>query len=350
MWRVLLLMLVGCGSQVPQHAAPPATAAFELPTLQVSERALPHVYRQDGVVEAVDQATLAAQTAGRVTELPFDVGDLVEAGQVVARFTDVEQRGTRAQAQAQVAAATAALREATSEYQRVANLVERSLVSVAQLDQATARLKAARAAEQAANALLTQAAEQVDYTTVRAPYSGIVTQRHVEVGETVSPGQPLISGLSLERLRVRLDLPQSPALRLTSATTGRVVLSDGRLIEGARLVIFPYADALTLSFTARLELPAGDHGLRPGQAVSVELFGPDRSSLRIPVGAVLARGEVRAVYVVDSARTISLRQVRLGPVVDQEVEILAGLAAGDEVAVDAAEAQRWLLAQREVGT
>src|SRR5690606_2764829 len=129
----------------------------------------------DGLVEAVNQATISAQTSGRVIELPYDVNDTVEEGALVVRFTDVEQKSARSRAQSQIASAQAAYDEAQASYQRIAEVYARKLVAKAQLDQERARRDAAKAALDAARAQLSEVGQQMDYTIVRAPYSGIVT-------------------------------------------------------------------------------------------------------------------------------------------------------------------------------
>src|SRR5690606_29303810 len=127
----------------------------------------------DGVVEAVYQATLSAQTAGRIRELPVDVNDIVQSGQVVARFTDVEQRSGKQQAEAALRSAEAAYAEAQFNFTRIEQMLADELVSRAAYDQALARRDAARAALAAARAAVSGAGEQVEYTLVRAPYAGI---------------------------------------------------------------------------------------------------------------------------------------------------------------------------------
>ena len=185
---LVLLGLAACGGTEPP---PPASKPLpELATLTIAPETVARERIWDGVVEAVNQATLSAQTSGRVVELPFDVDDYVTAGAVVVRFTDVEQQSASRQAQAQLRAAEAAAREAEAEYTRIADIYQRKLVAKAQLDQATAKRDSARAALEAARAGVSGAGEQVDYTLIKAPFTGIVTARHVQVGETVRPGQP----------------------------------------------------------------------------------------------------------------------------------------------------------------
>ena len=178
--------------------------AAELPfeTAAVELDAAPRERLLDGKVEAVNQATMSAQTAGRIAEVFVDVDDYVEAGQQIVRFTDVEQQSSLRQARAALAEARAQAVQADEQFRRVSDLVEKGSVSRREYDQALAAREAAGARVESAQSSVAAAEQQLEYTLVRAPYAGIVTERHVEVGEAVGIGQPLMSGLSLEALRV----------------------------------------------------------------------------------------------------------------------------------------------------
>jgi RND family efflux transporter MFP subunit len=340
----VLLALAACGGQSPPPATPlpPPTLASQIVASEtgVRERSW------DGVVEAVHQATLSAQTGGRVVELPFDVNDYVQAGEVVVRFTDVEQQAAQRRAEAALAAAQAAAHEAEAEHARIAEVFERRLVARAQLDQAVARRDSARAQLDAARAALRESGEQVDYTVIRAPYSGILTERHVEIGETVRPGQPLVSGLSLALLRVEVQVPQSDIAAIREHGRAAVVLTDGRRIEASRVVVFPFADPQSHSFRVRVELPEAETGLQPGMTVKTAFMLGEVERLSVPASALLRRSELSAVYVIGDDGRVALRQLRVGHRHDDRVEVLAGLAAGERIALDPVAALAWLAAAR----
>src|ERR1019366_8825361 len=156
----------------------------------------------------------SAQTGGRITEILYDVNDIVPAGAVIIRLKGSEQRAGLQGAQAALTEAKARSAEASITYQRISDLFQRRVVSKAQLDQATANRDAAAARLTAAEAALNTAREGVGYTEIRAPYGGVVTKRLVEIGEAVSPGTPLMTGLSLRDLRVDANIPQSVAMQV----------------------------------------------------------------------------------------------------------------------------------------
>jgi RND family efflux transporter MFP subunit len=321
------------------------TATLETAVAGYESAAMERVF--DGTVEAVHQATVSAQTAGRIAEVGYDVDDFVEAGSVLVRFTDVEQSTALRQAEAQLAEARARSTEAEEEYRRAQNLRERNLGSQRDLDAALASRNSARARVTAAESAVRAARQQLDYTVVEAPYAGIVTERHVEVGETVTPGQPLMSGLSLERLRVVVDLPQSVAAEVRKEPSAFIVTDEGR-VEAAGITLFPIADPVTNTFRVRLDLPDGQFGLYPGMFVKAAFRIGETERLLIPTEAILNRSEVTGVYVVTPDR-IRLRQIRTGQAFESRTEVLSGLDAGESVALDPVRAGIYAKERQERG-
>lgn len=335
----LSLFLAALAAAAPAFGQVPLETATATLTDGVRERVW------DGRVEAVQQATVSAQTSGRIAELPFDVNDYVAAGDVVMRFTDTEQKAALASANAALEEARARLAEANQEFERFSQMIENNSISKSQFDQARANRDAAQARFRAAQSGVATAREQLEYTVVRAPYAGIVSRRHVELGELVSPGQPLISGLSLQQLRVNVDVPQSMfhAVRTIGQAYAYV---DGKRIEAESLTFFPVADEQANTFRVRVNLPDGAATLYPGMFIKVGFVVGETRRLLVPATAVVRRSELSAVYV-SKGDAISLRQVRLGRRFDESIEILAGLEEGEVVATDPVRARIWLKEQAQ---
>jgi len=326
----LTLALGACGGKSPPAAGPGAPS---LARVTVAPARTPLERFVDGTIEAVNQATVSAQTSGRIAEIYYDVNDVVPAGAVIMRLRGTEQRAGLQGAEAALTEAKARDAEAATNYQRIADMYQRRVVSKAQLDQATANRDAAAARLAAAEAGITTAREGVGYTEVRAPYGGVVTKRLVQVGESVSPGTPLMTGLSLKDLRVNTNVPQSIVTQVRLLKKAAVYVGDKR-IEAAKITIFPEAAAPSSTFRARLDLPSGAVDLAPGMYVKVGLVIGDADRLLVPGSALVERSEVTGVYVIGQKGTVSLRYVRPGHHFGDKVEILAGLAAGEQVALD----------------
>ncbi len=308
--------------------------ASALETAVATRQATTSTTLLDGLVEPVNRATVSAQTSGRITALPFDVDDAVEAGQVIVRFEATDQTARRDQAAAVLNEVEAVLIAAQRDFERMADLVQKKLASRADLDRVQAAQDAAKARQAAAKAGLVEAQQALDRTVVTAPFSGIVLARHVEVGELATVGQPLMTGMSLDELRVVADVPQSrvPALRSQPAAT--LLLSDGRTVEATDVRVFPYADPSTHTVRIRAQLPEQLQDLYPGALVKLLLPGAAAEQVVVPSVCVAQRGEVTALYVKNADQQWQFRQVRIGHARDGMTEVLAGLDEGEEVALD----------------
>lgn len=324
----------------------PPSGAEELETIPVARVELPRVYRLDGVAEAVNRSTVSAQTSGQVVEVNFDVDDFVREGDVIVRIDDKQQQAGVAQARANLKAAVARRQDAQQEFDRVRSVFEKELVPKAELDKATAALKQARASEQVAEAALEQALQELEYTEVTAPYNGIVTERQIEVGETAQPGRPLMSGLSLDTMRVSVDVPQNLVDSIRSERKAQAKVDD-RWIVAEEVTVFPVADPRSDTFEVRLRLPEGVEGVFPGMYVKVGFVVGTEQSLVIPRSAVVLRSEVVGVYVLNADEQVRFRHVRLGSTAGPgHVTVLSGLDEGERVATDPVAAGILLKAQR----
>ncbi len=321
-----------------EDASVPQVQTQQITDLETVEAQLQTVAREiqfDGVIEAINRATVSAQTSGRVTELPYDVGDYVEKGSVIARLTDSEQRAGLDAAEANLKLAGVQLEDAEKQFKRVSDIFSKGLVSQAELDNANTRYRSAQANFDAAKSAVTQAREGLQYTEIIAPYSGIVLSRAIEPGELVAPGRELMAGLSLEHLRVIVDIPQQYIGPLRKHKSARVLFEDGRTLNGDQVRIPPAADATSHTFRVLVNLPEGEHGVFPGTLVKVAFASGEQAQLLVPKETVVHRGELTAVYVVSENSGIEFRYVRTGYTSEPGMTaILSGLDAAERVAQD----------------
>ncbi len=299
----------------------------------------------DGRVEAVNQSTVSAQTSGRVVDVLVDVDDFVDENAVILRLSGTEQRAGVMQAEADVADAKARLAEARQRSDRARRLFADSAISRAGYEAEQANLETAKARLQSAEAALTRAQEEAGYTVVRAPYAGVVTARHVEPGEAVTAGQPLLTGFSLGELRVRVEVPQRLIHAVRANRQARILAEHPQpvAVDADELTIFPHANPQTNTVAVWAILPRDIEGFFPGMLVKVALVIGERERLAVPSEAIVYRSEVVGVYTVSDAGEVALRHIRAGQrYPDGMVEILAGLEAGERVALDPARAVTYL--------
>ncbi|OGA01345.1 MAG: efflux transporter periplasmic adaptor subunit [Betaproteobacteria bacterium RIFCSPLOWO2_02_FULL_62_17] len=325
--------LTACGSS--DTPAPAATRTdLKLGTVEMREVDLS--YSSEAVVEAVRQSTVAAQIAGRVVDIRFDVGDFVRKGEVIVRIDERAATQAVEASQAQVAEADAALRNARANYERSRQLFAQKFISQAALDKAESDFKAAAARVTALLAGAGQVATERSFATIVAPYSGIVSARHVELGEMAVPGKPLMTGFDPTTLRVVANVPQARIAAISQTGKARIeVPSHNRWIEVKKLTVVPAADPRTHTTLVRLELPGDVRGIYPGVFARVHFVTGVAPRLLVPRAALLRRSEVTAVYVLGDDGQPRLRQVRLGTASDENaVEVLSGLRAGERVALE----------------
>jgi RND family efflux transporter MFP subunit len=338
MKRVLLLLLLSL----------PGLAKAQLPfaTAEVTLRPVASAYSAEAVVEAGRESTLAAQVAGRIMTLTVDSGDAVKAGQLLVSIDDSEARNSIAGSQAQVAQAQANLVNAQVQYERAQKLVARKFMSEASLDSAEAQYKAAQAQLAAAKADAAQSSTTRGFATIVAPFSGLVSDRLAQVGEMASLGRPLLTLFDPATLRVVASVPQESLDAVRRAGRASIELPEsGRWVEAATVTVLPAADSRTHVSQVRVELPKEVEGIYPGMFARAHFAVGETKKLMVPERAIVRRSEVAAVYVVQGEK-VQLRQVRLGlPMADGSTEVLAGVAAGERIALDPVKAGIYLRQQ-----
>ena len=309
-------------------------------TLTLEPRTVTESIRVDGTVEAINQATLTAQTSGRVKAVHYDVDDYVTAGSVVIELENAEQQARLEQARARQQEAQAAVEETRKNFQRAEQLLEQGNLSQSDFDQTQSAFARAQARLEEAQASVNQAEQQLSYTRIKAPYTGIVTERFIEEGELAQPGRKLIAGLSLEDIRVTATVPQQYVDQVRRQKTLTVLLPGDTRITTEEVTVYPYADEQSHSFRIRARIDPEVTGLYPGMFVKVRVVTGKRETLLIPESALLRQGELHAVYVLGDSDVPQLRQVRTGEQHEDGIEVLSGLEAGETIARDAREAMK----------
>ncbi|WP_245644746.1 efflux RND transporter periplasmic adaptor subunit [Hydrogenophaga flava] len=322
----------------------PASAGPQVPVVAVGAQAVAGSAEFDGSLQAVRQSVLSAQASGRIATLSVKAGDRVQAGQVLAVIDDRATQVGVAQAQAGVAQAQASLANAKAAYERTKELRAQGFIAQAALDSALAQYRAAEAGAAAARAGQTQASVAQGFTRLTAPWDGWVLATHAEAGALAMPGAPILTVYAPQPIRAVVHVPASQQPLALSVSQVEVQLpGTDKWVSPAAKTTVPAADPVSQTVEWRLNLSEADGaGQVPGRQVKVRFVGsaaqaaPQR--LVVPATALLRRGELTGVYVVtakgDAAKGFALRAVRTGATHGDGVEVLAGLKAGDQVALD----------------
>lgn len=281
--------------------------------------------------------TVAAEISGRIVELPAEVGDAVREGDVVARLDDATVRAERDRAEARARSARAALVQAERDLERGAKLAQTQDISAGELDRLTLARDTAAAELQAAEAQSELNRQNVERAVVTAPFAGVVSERHVEVGSWVSPGSPLVRLVETRRLKVRASASQRDRARLKTGLPAEVRAEalPGAPFQGRVRLLGQEADPGTGTYLVEVavEEPAsGDGRLLPGMQGTVVILLGERTALVVPRSALVTVGDADAVFVAADGTARLVRPER-GATSEDEVEILAGLKEDDEVVV-----------------
>jgi RND family efflux transporter MFP subunit len=333
------ILLVSLWPWSSQGAEPVVGDVLEIKSGQSAAREV----SVDAVVEAVRQATLSTQVPGAVVSLLVKAGDKVRAGQELARIDARVAQQQVVGSTAQLEAAQAQLKVATRELERQQQLFQKQYISQGALDRAQAQWEAAQAQVQALQAQTRMTQAQTGFFIVQAPFTGVVSDVPVTLGDMAMPGRPLVVMHDPSALRVTANVAQ--ALMPSSPAAAQAVRYEVMGQQPARSSVqvqwLPTVDATTHTVQLRIALPANTAGVAPGMFARVWLPEPSGGHavgqrVQVPQRAVVRRAEMTGVYVLDAQNKPRLRQVRLGASQNDQVEILSGVAPGDKVVLDPA--------------
>lgn len=337
------LLIAGCSTNRTPSAASPGRLNDVL-TVVVHSRAIPNWTEAVGTVRASQTAYIASQTSGNLLEVHVHDGNRVSAGQLLALIDDAMPRAAVEEASAVKASAEQALTGAAADYTLAAStqaryqaLYDKKEISTQQFDEVKTRAQASQAARDLARAELSRATAAVaqakvslGYSRIEAPFAGLVTARQVDQGTYVSVGMPLFTmeATGSYRLDAQFNEADMGQIRVGGHGTVQIDAIGTTELEGRVTQIVPSADSASRTFLVKIAL-GPDSRLRSGLFGRARFPSGVRSALMAPQTAVIQRGQLQAVFVVDSGNFATLRYVIAGNPVGQEVEILSGLQDGE---------------------
>jgi len=311
----MVVAFTGC-SHKSEHA--PAvqlpTATVAVTTVELKKR--PAVEEVVGTVRAKLRAVIEAKVSGRIERMLAVPGATVKAGDMLAQLSAPE-------IQARLDQALAVRQQAESDLKRFTALLEAGTLTRAEFDNAQAKARVAQAAVVEAETLLS-------YTQITAPFDGVITRKHADVGDLAAPGRPLLEIEDATSLRLEADVPEAVVGRLKLGDKLPVRISALETgLEGVVSEIAPAADPNSRTFLVKLDLP-GTSGLRAGQFGRVSMPVGETTALRVPASAVSQRGQMEILFVVADGKA-QLRLVKTGKHFGREVELVSGVEAGEKV-------------------
>lgn len=331
---IMLLILAG----VFHAKVPTESAVVEVRSADGLKTTAAKIIRQTryetatGSVKPVHESAVASKLLARVLEMNVTAGQAVTKDQILVRLDDADLQARLKQAEAGLSSAQAQFEKATTDFRRASQLKEKKAISQSDFDAASTAVKSSEAAVEQATQAVRESQVMLDHATIRSPMSGTVIDKRVEVGDTVAPGQIMLTLFDPTHMQMVASVRESVALKLR---TGQVLPTrlDALNLECEATIseLVPEADVATRSFTVKVTGPCPP-GAYSGMFGRLMLPQGEEEILVVPAAAVKRVGQLTMVDVVKD-NAVSRRNVRTGRTLGDNIEILAGLQSGDLVVV-----------------
>ncbi len=327
------LLYANTSRAADEAPADTARPALTVSTAQPQRSSLPLRLAANGNVAAWQEASIGAESNGlRLDEVLVNVGDVVKAGQVLARFASEIVQADVAQARASLLEAQAVAAEAAANAERARSLQTTGALSQQQIQQFTTAAQTAQARVESARALLQTQELRLRHTQVRAPDSGIISARTATVGAVLGTGTELFRMVRKGRLEWRAEVTSTELARIQPGAKTRITAASGAMAEGTVRMVAPTVDPQTRNALVYVDLPPKTD-FRAGMFARGEFALGSSDALTVPQEALVVRDGFTYVFVVGPQQRVQQRKVQTGRRIADRVEILSGLEADTSVAV-----------------
>lgn len=295
------------------------------------------VLEASGQVEASQSVNISTRVMGYITQMKVKVGDRVHAGQLLFTVNSNDITAKRAQTDALITQAEAAQRAAQKDLDRYTALYKQQSASAKELDQVTLQFQSAKANADAARQMRNEVSAQLAYTSVTAPFAGIITQKLADAGSMANPGMPVLTLEQSGNLQVSASIPETQiaAVKLGDEVTMSIE-SANKTITGKVIQVNPSSQFTGGQYIVKISVPAAEaKQLYAGMYVHLRIpvkgtaAAKESGKILVPTKAIITRDQLTGLYTISSQNTALLRWVRLGATSGDQVEVLSGLAANE---------------------
>lgn len=330
------MLIYSCGGNQEKENH---TADDSIPVnvIELSDKTEVEKLTLSGEVKSGQSAEISTRVSGYIEQLPVRIGQKIEKGQLLVGLQSAELNSKKAAAKAGVENAVAAFKNSEFNYNRINNLYNLNSASKSELDQATMQYEMAASALEAAKQMLAEVQAQVAYNQIRAPFSGIITQKNVDMGDMALPGKTL---LVLENPKIQEIIVRVSESDINSLTTNmdlQVYIDAIGLHSGGKLVeISPSGTFSGGQYWAKVKLDTVLTAVLPGMfaRVDVGVKNEKESTILVPKSALVHRGGLTGVYTLSLSNTAVLRWIQKGAEQGEEVIVVSGLAKGEKIIVN----------------
>lgn len=331
---VLLMMFAGVFTKKVPDANTPSLRSLDKNTQTVAVRLIqrPRFETAVGSIEPIHQTLLASKILAKVIEVNVSAGQNVVAGDVLVRLADDDLKSRVQQALAALESATASSEQAQTNLRRAEKLRGSNSISQSEYETAVTAVRTSQANLNQAASAVDEAKVSLGYATIEAPYAGVVIDKQIQSGDTVTPGQTLLTLYDPNQMQLVANVRESFASRLKvgQQVSAKLESMDYECLATVREVV-PQAEAGSRSFRVKVSGPCPP-GIYSGMFGRIALPMETEELIVIPRSAVKNVGQLNLADVVEEGRLIR-RTLQIGRTIDDDVEILAGLTPGELVAI-----------------
>lgn len=326
-------LMFSCGESENQNPQKAPAVAVTIATPETGEGSTLNL---SGKIEAANNAQLSTRTMGYVDDINAEIGDKVKKGELLVSINNSDLQAKMAQVNAKITEAEAAYSIAEKDYQRFQNLFDKNSATQKELDDITANYEMAKARLEAAREMKKEVQAQFAYVNIRAPFSGVITNKFIEKGDMANPGMPLIAMEAPGKYEVRATVPESNISAVQEGAEVTVNIKTlNKSMKGVISEISTSAKNTSGQYPIKVNLKDTLKEIRSGMYVSIEIpVKPNAESIDerilIPSEAIVKRGDLTGIYTLSSQNTALLRWIRLGNTYGDQVEVLSGLNADEE--------------------
>ena len=334
------LLLVACGKENKEALVNEPAIAVKVSG--ISENNNSPFVTASGKIEAENSANLSTRMMGFVTKIHVQVGQKVNAGQLLVSINNSDLQAKKAQVDASILQATAGYNNAKKDYDRFVNLFKQQSASQKELDDMTARYEMAKAGLEGAKQMRNEVIAQFSYSNITAPFSGVVTNTFVKEGDMANPGMPLVSVEGASRLQVTAMVSENDIATIKKGMAVNVLVkSSNKNVNGKVSEVSSSATNTGGQYLVKINLDKTDASILSGMFVNVQFPVANKVETKsnemvlIPETALVKQGQLSGIYTVGTGNVAILRWLRIGKTFGNQVEVLSGLSATENYIVSA---------------
>ena len=335
-----LVLLASCNNEKKQEIAKEPAIAVKVSG--VSENSNSPFVTASGKIEAKNSANLSTRMMGYVTKLHVQVGQKVNAGQLLVSINSTDLQAKKAQVDASILQATAGFNSAKKDYDRFVNLFKQQSASQKELDDMTARYEMAKAGLEGAKQMRNEVMAQFSYSNITAPFAGVVTNTFIKQGDMANPGMPLVSIEGASKLQVMAMVSENDIVSIKKGMSVSVLVkSSNEKLNGKVSEVSISATNTGGQYLVKVDLDKTDATVLSGMFVNIQFPIANKANtsksevLLVPESALVKQGQLTGIYTIGTGNVAILRWLRVGKSFGDQVEVLSGLSANEQYIVSA---------------